>query len=173
ELATPLGTRARGGTELGRIRVLTRGAIAIQGERIAAVGTEAELRAAYAPAATLDARGGTLVPGFVDAHTHPVFAGTREDEFELRTQGKTYLEITQAGGGILSSVRGVRAASPETLLALLLVRLERFLELGTTTIEAKSGYGLSLVDELKCLEVLAEAGRRQPVECVPTFLGAH
>ncbi len=173
ELATPLGSTARGGAELGRIQVLPAGAVAVRGERIVAVGPESELRAAFVPAATLDARGGTLVPGFVDAHTHPLFAGTREEEFELRTQGKTYLEIAQAGGGILSSVRAVRAASSAALLELLLLRLARFLELGTTTIEAKSGYGLTLVDELRCLEVLAEAGRRQPVECVPTFLGAH
>ncbi len=173
ELATPLGTRPRGGARLAELSVIAHGAVAIRGERIVAVGAEADLRAAYAPAHTLDARGGTLVPGFVDAHTHPVFAGTREEEFELRTAGKSYLEIAAAGGGILSSVRGVRAASPETLLELLLVRLGRFLELGTTTIEAKSGYGLSLADELKSLEVLAEARRRQPVEVVPTFLGAH
>jgi imidazolonepropionase len=173
ELATPIGRTPRGGEELGRIAVLPHGAVAIRGERIVAVGPEAELRRAYVPARTLDARGGTLVPGFVDAHTHPVFAGTREEEFELRTRGKSYLEIAQAGGGILASVRGVRGASHEALLALLLRRLARFLALGTTTVEAKSGYGLSLADELKCLEVLAEASRLQPVECVPTFLGAH
>ena len=173
ELATPEGTSARGGAELGRIRVVARGAVAIRGERIVAVGPESELRASFEPAAVLDARGGTVLPGFVDSHTHPVFAGTREGEFEQRTQGKTYLEIAQAGGGILASVRSLREAAPETLLELLLVRLARFLELGTTTIEAKSGYGLSLADELKSLEVLAEAGRRQPLECVPTFLGAH
>jgi imidazolonepropionase len=173
ELATPLGARARGGVALGEILRIPHGAVAIRGERIEAVGPELELRRAFAPARTVDARGGTLVPGFVDAHTHPVFAGTREAEFELRTRGKSYVEIAQAGGGILSSVRGVRAAAPEELLALVLVRLARFLEHGTTTIEAKSGYGLTLADERKSLEVLAEAGRRQPVECVPTFLGAH
>jgi len=173
ELATPEGRAARGGAELGKIKVVPRGAVAIRAERIVAVGPEAELRAAFEPAATLDARGGTLVPGFVDAHTHPVFAGTREEEFEQRTQGRTYLEIAQAGGGILASVRAVRATSAEQLLVTLLVRLGRFLEVGTTTLEAKSGYGLSLADELKSLEVLAEAGRRQPVEIVPTFLGAH
>ncbi|NOT30219.1 MAG: imidazolonepropionase [Planctomycetes bacterium] len=173
ELATAEGIRSRGGAELGKITVLQNGALAIHGERILAVGPERELRAAYAPARLLDARGGTIVPGFVDAHTHPVFAGTREEEFELRTRGQTYLEIAQSGGGILSSVRGVRAAGHEELLGLVLLRLARFLELGTTTLEAKSGYGLSLADELKSLEVLAEAGRRQPVEIVPTFLGAH
>src|SRR6185436_10808474 len=116
ELATPLGVAPRGGVELGRIQVIAGGAVAIDGGRIAAVGTESELRARYSGRAVLDARGGTLVPGFVDAHTHPVFAGTREDEFEQRTQGATYVEIARAGGGILSSVRGVRAASKEQLL---------------------------------------------------------
>ena len=108
--------------------------MAIAGERIVAVGPELELRERYSATRELDARGGTVIPGFVDAHTHPVFSGTREDEFEMRTRGATYVEIAQAGGGILSSVRGVRAASKEELLAGLLVRLERFLALGTTTI---------------------------------------
>ena len=173
ELATPTGVRPRGGAELGAIQVVARGALAIHAGRILAVGAEPELVQRFKALRVLDARGGTLVPGFVDAHTHPVFAGTREEEFELRTRGQTYLEIAQAGGGILSSVRGVRAATREQLLELLLLRLERFLALGTTTIEAKSGYGLTLEDELKCLEVIAEANRRQVVECVPTFLGAH
>ncbi len=173
ELATPRGTLARCGAEFGALEVLSKGAVAIRGERILAVGPEAELRAAYAPARILDARGGTLVPGFVDAHTHPVFAGTREEEFEQRTRGQSYLDIASGGGGILASVRGVRAASSEALLELLRMRLARFLELGTTTLEAKSGYGLSLADELKSLEVLAEAARSQPLELVPTFLGAH
>jgi len=173
ELATPLGSSGRGGAELGRIAVVPGGAVAVRGERIVAVGPEVELAARFAPARRLDARGGTIVPGFVDAHTHPVFAGTREEEFEQRTQGLSYLEIAQRGGGILSSVRGVRAASEEELLQRLLVRLARFLALGTTTVEAKSGYGLSLVDERKSLRVIAAANRLQPVECVPTFLGAH
>jgi imidazolonepropionase len=173
EIASARGSAARGGAQLGSIEVLRSGAVAIDAGRIVAVGPEADLRRRWLARAELDARGGTIVPGFVDAHTHPVFAGTREDEFELRTRGATYVEIAAAGGGILSSVRGVRASSREELLERLLVRLDRFLELGTTTIEAKSGYGLSLEDELKSLEVLAEAARRHPVEIVPTFLGAH
>jgi imidazolonepropionase len=173
ELATPRGRRPLAGAALAELTVIPRGAVAIRGERILEVGPEAELRARYEPARQLDARGGTLVPGFVDAHTHPVFAGTREEEFERRTRGSSYLEIAAAGGGILASVRGVRAASREHLLELLLARLRRFLELGTTTLEAKSGYGLSAADELKSLSVLAEARRLQPLEVVPTFLGAH
>src|SRR5262245_28342379 len=106
ELATPIGSEPRGGKALGDVRIVARGAVAIDAGRIAAVGAEDELRARYSPRRTLDARGGTLVPGFVDAHTHPVFATTREDEFELRTRGATYVEIAAAGGGILSTTRG-------------------------------------------------------------------
>jgi imidazolonepropionase len=173
ELATPRGSRPRCGEELARIEVVERGAVAVRGERIAAVGSEAELCASFSPARVLDAAGGTIVPGFVDAHTHPVFAGAREQEFELRTRGQSYQEIARAGGGILSSVRGVRAASRETLLELLVLRLRRFLELGTTTVEVKTGYGLSLAEELRALELIAAARERSPVECVPTVLGAH
>lgn len=173
ELATPRGSSPRAGGDLGDVDVLSDAALAIDGGLVLAIGTRAEIDARFTARERLDARGGTIVPGFVDAHTHPVFAGTREDEFELRTRGATYVEIAQRGGGILSSVRGVRAASREELLAALLVRLDRFLALGTTTIEAKTGYGLSLDDELKCLEVLREAARTHAVEIVPTFLGAH
>ena len=173
ELATPLGRAARGGAELGAVQVRPGWAVAARDGDVVAVGPEEELAARLTPRATLDAAGGTLVPGFVDAHTHPVFATTREDEFELRTTGATYVEIGLAGGGILSTVRGVREASDEVLLAGLLARLDRFLELGTTTVEAKSGYGLSTEDELRMLRVIAAADRAHPVDLVPTFLGAH
>ena len=173
ELATALGSEPRRGADLGAVRVVERPAVAIDAGRIVAVGAERELAPRFAPRERLDAGGGTLVPGFVDAHTHPVFDGTREDEFELRTRGATYVEIAAAGGGIVSSTRGVRAAGAERLLALLLARLDRFLELGTTTVEAKSGYGLTLESELRCLEVIAAADRAHPVELVATFLGAH
>ena len=148
-------------------------AVAVHAGRIVAVGEEDALRSAHAPVEELDAEGGTVVPGFVDAHTHPVFHGTREAEFEMRTAGASYVEIAAAGGGILSSVQGVRGASKEELLAGLLPRLDRFLALGTTTVEAKTGYGLTPDDEMKCLEVLAEANAAHPVDLVPTFLGAH
>jgi imidazolonepropionase len=173
EVATPLGRSPRGGRELAALRVAKGAAVAIAGGKILVVGDAADLARRYTATRELDAAGGTIVPGFVDAHTHPVFAGTREDEFEMRTQGATYAEIAARGGGILSSVRGVRAASKQELLDRLLVRLDRFLELGTTTIEAKSGYGLSLADEVKSLEVLAAAARAHPLEIAPTFLGAH
>ena len=173
EVATPIGSAPRGGRELGEIRVVANGAVAVRAGRIVAVGAESELRLAYSAAEHLDARGGTIVPGFVDAHTHPVFATTREDEFELRTRGASYAEIAAAGGGILSTTRGVRTASQEQLTRRLLVHLDRFLALGTTTVEAKSGYGLSVEDELKCLAAIADARAQHAVDVVPTFLGAH
>src|SRR5688572_24575077 len=173
ELATPLGTSARGGRSMAEIRVVPRGAVAIRGERIVAVGPQDDLERTFRARRTLDAAGGTLVPGFVDAHTHPVFATTREDEFELRTRGASYAEIAAAGGGIASTARGVRAATEEELVAQLELHLERFLRLGTTTVEAKSGYGLSLEAELKCLAALARVRAKRGVDVVPTFLGAH
>ncbi len=173
EVATPLGRSPRRGGELAALHVAKDAAVAIARGKILEVGAAADIARRYAADRELDAAGGTIVPGFVDAHTHPVFAGTREDEFEMRTQGASYAEIAARGGGILASVRGVRAASKEELLDRLQVRLDRFLELGTTTIEAKSGYGLDLVDEVKSLEVLAAAARVHPVEIAPTFLGAH
>lgn len=173
EVATARGVTALAGDDLGTVDALPGAALAIRGETLLEVGPEADLLERYEAAEVLDAQGGTVLPGFVDAHTHPVFDGTREEEFVLRLEGARYAEIAAAGGGILSTVRGVRGASREQLLLLLLERLDRFLELGTTTVEAKSGYGLTTDDELKCLEVLAEAARLHPVEVVPTFLGAH
>jgi imidazolonepropionase len=173
EVATPLGTRPLGGDDLGRVDRIADGAVAVRGGRVVEVGPRQELERRYRAARLIDAEGGVVVPGFVDAHTHPVFAGTREREFELRLKGATYLEITAAGGGIVSSVSGVRESSEELLTRLLLARLDRFLESGTTTVEAKSGYGLSVDAELKSLRVIRAAARAHPVDLVATFLGAH
>jgi len=173
ELVTARGSLPSGGVELGVVERLSDAAVAIHKGVIVAVGSEEELSASFDAAEVIDARGAVVLPGLIDAHTHPVFAGTREGEFEQRLAGKSYVEIAAAGGGISSSVRGVRESSKEVLLARLLVRLDRFLALGTTTIEAKTGYGLSLEDEMKCLEVIREAAAQHPVELVPTFLGAH
>jgi imidazolonepropionase len=172
EVVTPQGSTLLKGEALGA-RILEGAAVAITDGLIAAVAPEEELIAEWRSHRTLDGGGGVLVPGFVDAHTHPIFAGTREEEFEMRVSGATYLEIADAGGGILSSLRGVREASHEELLALLLDRLDRFVEFGTTTVEAKTGYGLTPRDEMKCLEVLARASELHGIEIVPTFLGAH
>jgi len=173
EIATALGDRPRGGKELGAIQVWRQAAIACDAGRIVEVGPTVELEQRYRARERVAARGGTLIPGLVDCHTHPVFAGTREDEFERRVAGATYEEIARAGGGIAASLRGVRGASRAELVAGLLVRLDRFLELGTTTVEAKTGYGLTLADELKSLEAIAEADREHPVDLVATCLAAH
>jgi imidazolonepropionase len=114
-----------------------------------------------------------VLPGFVDAHAHPVFGGNRVDEFELRASGATYEEIAAGGGGIRSTVRKTRAANEAELLALAQERSQWFLRCGTTTMEAKSGYGLSLAEELKILRVIQQLNESTPIEFVPTFLGAH
>ncbi|MCA9003053.1 MAG: imidazolonepropionase, partial [Planctomycetes bacterium] len=173
ELATALGKEPKGGKALGAVGIQRDVAIAIDGDSIVEIGPDGDLAQRYTPRTTLDAQGMLVVPGMVDAHTHPVFMGTREGEFEARLMGKTYLEIASEGGGIVSSMLGVRGSTKEQLVEALLVRMDRFLSLGTTTVEAKSGYGLSVADELKSLEAIAEANRLHPVDLVPTFLGAH
>ncbi len=153
--------------------VVAHGALAIRDGRIVAVDEEHVVRARYAAPRTLSAHGGTVVPGFCDAHTHPVFDATREREFDMRARGATYQEITAAGGGIFSSVRSLRAASRERLAGLLAARLDRFLRCGTTSIEAKSGYGLTLDTEVLSLELLAEAAASHAVDIDRTCLAAH
>ncbi len=158
------------------LQVLQDGAVAIAGDKIVALGSTAEVLSAagrHAGTKIIEARGKTVTPGLVDAHTHLVFAGTRENEFELRAKGASYEELAAAGGGIRASVRQLRSASKEELVQAALPRLNRFLAQGVTTIEAKSGYGLSLADEVKSLEVIAELHRLHPVEIVPTLLAAH
>jgi imidazolonepropionase len=176
ELATPLGPNPRVGRDLGRLRVVEDAAVASRDGRIVFVGTEREYRESVlltAAGRQVDAAGGTVLPGFVDAHTHLPFAGWREREFDERLRGATYSEIAARGGGILSTVERTRAADRGQLANLVRGRLDDLLQLGTTTVEAKSGYGLSRDDELKQLHALAEAARGHPVEVVPTFLGAH
>jgi imidazolonepropionase len=176
ELVTPVGSSSRTGKEQGEIRVVPDAALAVDGETIVYAGPSSGIDRAIRPrpsARRIDARGRTLLPGFVDPHTHLPFAGSRETEFEQRLAGRTYREIAAAGGGILSTVRRTREASEEDLVAASLPRLRRMLEGGTTTIEAKSGYGLSLEAEIRQLRALRELAGIQPVEIVPTFLGAH
>ncbi len=171
-IASPGGPR-RGAAmrELGAIRD---GALAIAGGRIVAAGATEELRdLADGATQVIDAAGKAVLPGFVDAHTHVVFAGDRVDEFERRLAGATYLEIMAAGGGIMATVRATRAASEHQLVAESAARLRQMLAHGTTTAEAKSGYGLTTADELKMLRVIDTLNAAQPLELVPTFLGAH
>jgi imidazolonepropionase len=156
--------------------IIEDGAVAISGSKIVAVGKTKDILSAIKisdETRVIDARDRVVLPGFVDCHTHPVFANTREDEFEMRIKGKTYQEIAAAGGGIKSSVKNLRSKSKAELIQLALPRLDRMLSYGTTTIEAKSGYGLSLEDEIKMLEVIKELNRIHPIDLIPTFLGAH
>jgi imidazolonepropionase len=121
----------------------------------------------------IDAQALTVLPGFVDAHTHPVFWNTRETEFLMRIKGKSYEEIAQAGGGIRNSARDFQSADKSAIKIKTITRLKKFLEYGTTTIEAKSGYGLSFEGEIKSLEIISELNKEQDLEMIPTFLGAH
>ena len=141
--------------------------------RIAAFGPAGTLEDAPADCETIDAEGGLVTPGLIDCHTHTVFAGTREHEFVQRIQGKSYAQIAAEGGGIRATVKAVRQASKERLVELALPRLKRMLAGGVTTVEIKSGYGLTLANERKMLEAVAELRALQPVELVGTYLAAH
>jgi imidazolonepropionase len=176
EVATPRGTTSRRGREQGDVSRIVGGEVLSRDGRIAFVGTREERlhRFGELPAAErLDGKGGTLVPGFVDPHTHLPWAGSREHEFAQRLAGRTYQEIAAAGGGILSTVRATREADEDTLVALVRRRLDLMLAHGTTTAEAKSGYGLSLADEGKQLRAIARAAAEHAVDLVPTLLAAH
>jgi imidazolonepropionase len=176
ELATPLGSSPRRGGEQRQVRRLPDAEVLCRDGRIAFAGTAAERRRQLGElpdAERLDGRGGTLVPGFVDPHTHLPWAGSREDEFAARLAGRSYQEIAAAGGGILSTVAATRRASEEELVAAVGRRLNLMLAWGTTTAEAKSGYGLSLDGELKQLRAIRRAAESHAVDLVPTLLGAH
>jgi imidazolonepropionase len=161
------------GRELGELGLIPDGAVLFRDGVIVAVGATAELRAAYPHEDSFDAGGRVVMPGFVDPHTHLVWAGDRAAEFELRLEGKTYLEILAAGGGILSTVRATRAASQHELLESTRQRIYTMFRHGTTTAEAKTGYGLTKASELRQLEALLKLDANGPLEIAPTFLGAH
>jgi imidazolonepropionase len=156
------------------LSVIRDGAMLVRNERIVKVGPRAELEPLIGPdSEVVDAGGRVILPGFVDAHVHPVFAGTRADEFEERASGVTYQEIAARGGGIQSTVRATRAATFDQLVAAGTRYSQWFLRGGTTTVEAKSGYGLSLEDELKILRAIRRLDAETALRYVPTFLGAH
>jgi imidazolonepropionase len=172
-MAGPDGPRA--GKDKGTLGLLRDGAVLIDKGLIVAAGPKAVVltNPLAKGAKILSAEGRVLMPGFVDAHTHPVFASPRLEDFEARIAGKSYAEIAQRGGGILSTVNGVRGSKEADLAAGLRMRAIDFIASGTTTIEAKSGYGLDLDNELKLLRVMRTVSARGPLDIIPTFLGAH
>lgn len=153
--------------------VLEGAAVAVEDGTIAAVGAEADLAARYPGAERVDCSDGVLTPGLIDSHTHAVFGRWRADEYALRSTGVPYMEIARQGGGINASVRDLRERSEDELVALTRPRLRDLTAFGTTTVEVKSGYGLSTNDELKMLRVIRRLHEEGPADLVPTFLGAH
>ena len=172
QLITIAGGPQRG-LQLGKLGKIEQGAIVCEDEIILAVGEEAEILERYPLADRVDLRGRAVVPGFVDPHTHLIWAGDRAGEFEMRLQGKSYMEIMAAGGGILATLTATRKASLEQLVAEARARGDVAFSYGTTTIEAKTGYGLDIETELRQLEAILELDRTAPIDIVPTYMGAH
>jgi imidazolonepropionase len=175
QLVTLAGPRhPRIGTEMRELAIVACGAMLVHFGKIVAIGARAEVEPLAGREANIVDAGRRLVtPGFVDAHTHLIFGGNRANEFEMRCEGMTYQQISAEGGGIRSTVRKTRAATESELIAIGKKHAQWFLRGGTTTIEAKSGYGLTLDDELKILRAIKAVGKETPLRCVPTFLGAH
>jgi imidazolonepropionase len=174
QVLTLAGDVPRRGATQGDLAIIRDGAVAIGGEKIVAVGDTLDVLAlADGRTRKIDAHGKIVLPGFVDAHTHAVFANDRADEFEMRLQGASYLDIQKAGGGIMSTVRATRAAALDDLVAQSRARLDRILTHGTTTAEVKTGYGLEIAAELKMLDAIAALAAEHALDLVPTFLGAH
>jgi imidazolonepropionase len=158
---------------LAELGTIGDGGMLVRDGKIEKVGPSDEIERNVGDAEIVNARGRVVMPGFIDAHTHLVFAGNRLEDFERRSRGETYEQIAKAGGGIWSTVEKTRAASQRDLLAQAKKHANWFLRCGTTTVEAKSGYGLTVEDELKILRVLRQLNEEVPLEIVPTFLGAH
>src|SRR4029453_4451915 len=165
--------RPRVGAEMSELAIICDGGMLIRDGKIESVGPTEENEKKVRDAEVVDASGRVVMPGFVDAHTHLVFAGNRLDDFERRARGETYDQIAKAGGGIWSTVQETRAASEPDLLAQARKHGHWFFRCGTTTVEAKSGYGLTVEDELKILRVMRQLKEDVRLEIVPTFLGAH
>ena len=174
QLVTLAGpARPRIGSEMAELGIVRSGGMLVRDGKIDLVGASAEIEKQSRGAEIIDAAGRVVLPGFVDAHTHLVFAGNRLDDFERRARGETYEQIAKAGGGIWSTVQKTRTASEADLFAQARRHAEWFLRCGTTTVEAKSGYGLTVEDELKILRVMRLINQETPLEVVSTFLGAH
>lgn len=172
QLLTLTGGPQRG-RDLGRLGILEDGAVLVRGEQIVQVGPSAELRAAFPHEPALDASGCVVMPGLVDPHTHVIWAGDRAGEFEMKMGGTPYLDILAAGGGIISTVRATRSAPLESLVVQTRERLLRMFLHGTTTVEAKTGYGLQTAAELRLLQALIALDHEGPLDLAITFLGAH
>jgi imidazolonepropionase len=176
QLITCAGRAPKRGSAQGDVPIIADGAVAAEGERIVFAGRDADLPEHVAKAAgaeVIDGRSLSVVPGFVDAHTHAMFAGDRRDELRRRLAGATYAEIAADGGGIVSTVRATRAASENELVESTRERLDEMLASGTTTAEVKSGYGLDVDSEMKMLRALGTLSASHPIDLVPTFMGAH
>ena len=174
QILTLAGDAPKRGATQGDLAIVRNGAVAISGEKIFAVGDTLDILAlADTHTRKIDARGKIVLPGFIDAHTHAVFAGDRSNEFDLRLRGASYLDIQKAGGGIVSTVRATRAASLEDLIAQSRARLDAMLAHGTTTAEVKTGYGLDTANEIKMLDAIAALNADHAIDLIPTFLGAH
>jgi imidazolonepropionase len=167
------GQKPRVGKQLRELSIIRDGGLAVKDGCVVAVGKTYDVTKRFRSDNVLSANSKTVMPGFVDAHTHLIFSGSREDEFQMRVEGASYMEILNAGGGILKTVRETRKASVEKLAADGLERLDSMLEHGTTTVEAKSGFGLTTKDELKILEAIRRVNQLHIVDVIPTFLGAH
>ncbi len=161
------------GLAMQDVGIIENGAVAVAGGKIVGVGTTGEVSRDFEAAEYVDTEGRVVCPGFVDPHTHIVYAGDRLNEFELKIKGADYLEILENGGGIISTVKQTREASIETLVEQSKGRLDKMLACGTTTVEIKTGYGLDTETELKMLDVIAELDRVHPITIMPTFLAAH
>lgn len=172
QLLTLAGGPQRG-NQLGELGIIADGAVLFRNEQIIATGTSADLQKKFPGEDVLDAQGKVALPGFVDPHTHLIWAGDRAQEFEIRLQGKSYMEILAAGGGILSTVTDTRSASYEELLRQTGERALQMFQYGTTTAEVKTGYGLTTGSELALLRAIMDLDHTGPLELVPTFLGAH
>ena len=176
QLVTMAGPAPRLGLQMKQLEIIKDGGIAAAADEIIAVGKSGEIegQSTLAESCTvIDAKGAVVTPGLIDPHTHPVFSMTREDEFEMRTLGKSYEEIAEAGGGIRSSVRDLRKTPREIIEKKTRARLDRLISYGITTAEAKSGYGLSTESEIMQLEIIKGLNETHSIELAPTFLGAH
>ena len=170
---TGFSKRPAAGAEMEKLGIIKDGAVAIKDGIIVDVGNSEVLKKRYTADKKIDAKNRTVLPGFIDPHTHLVFSGSREEELTLKLKGVSYLEILERGGGILKTVRLTRAASKEDLVNNVISHLNTMLLHGTTTVEGKTGYGLNVKDELKLLDVLNTANTIHSLDVIPTFLGAH